>query len=171
MNGDLPPIDQETRDHEQITPPPQTTIGQGFAANDSFAERRNALFAELCVICPGADVTAREIMEAIELLARRIAIDLLASKEFSDRILTAQKAFVFALTKTARFKAAVGEIASNMDGQSVPILLNCDEFKQKIRAIVDERMTLNCHETIEEILAQRPPKLRRSVLDDKDTGT
>ena len=115
-----------------------TPIGQGFAANDSYADRRNALYVELGKICPIADGTAREIMEAIELLARRIAIDMLASKEFSERIHIAQKAFIFELTQTQEFKSAVGEIASNMIGQNVPELLECNEFQVAVAEKFDE---------------------------------
>ena len=103
-----PPI-EATADHEQITPPPEP---QGFTSPDSIAECRELLFSLLHVEIDA--VTAKAIMEAIELLARRIAVDMLQSQEF---------------------KSAAGEIASNMDGQSVPILLECDELQTRVAAI------------------------------------
>lgn len=162
------PTSEDQPQATEVQPGPQATIGQGFAANDSYEERRNALFAQLCEICPGADGTARDIMEAIELLARRIAIDMLESKEFTDRIEAAiiTRALVIAkraafdqsdkhveefhdpdgcinprrletIVSAPDFKSAVGEIASNMIGQNVPVLLRSNEFATEVQIIFD----------------------------------
>lgn len=110
-----------------------------FAGTVSVIERQNEVLVRLCAMNPGSDLDSQDLMLAIDRLARRIAIDmlesteftnhieaaittrafviakrvsfdLLASKEFSDRIHTAQKAFIFELTQTAQFRGTVADM-------------------------------------------------------------
>lgn len=203
MNGDTP-IDNVTTQDEQdfldrqqavrtrdveMKPVDSKPIGQGFAANDSFAERRNALLVELTAVCRGVDGTARGVMEAIELLARRIAIDMLESKEFSDRLMTWHRAYKPPSLKSDLFREKVMEIAwpeipapqrddlitvirqAQHHPESIieRAFLESDAFEQKIRAIVDERMTSNLKATLK-ARREQPPVGARHVLGDEDTG-
>ena len=137
-----PHYHRETPDGEEIVRahvPGMKPIGLTplFAAPGSLAEQ-NAQFQLSLDAFVNAGGAAINVAVAAELIARRIAIDMLASKEFSDRIHIAQKAFIFELTKTQEFKSAVGEIASNMIGQNTPVLLESDEFKDVIEEKIGE---------------------------------
>lgn len=173
MNSD-PPIDdaamdrsiKERRDRPEESPPGP----QGFAVPDLLEERRSTLFAQLNEICLGEDGnrTAREIVQAIELLARRIAIDMLASDEMVERLYDFGTALSNGMLESTEFKSAVAEKFDEMfeyafNRRSIT-LLESNKLEEKIRAIVDERMTSNLKGIIR-LRGQTPPDGKRQPPD------
>lgn len=201
MNGD-PPIDNATAVDEA-----EFESQQAFASIVPLKEHRTRLRVAIHE-CINAGRSEIDVAAEVEMIARRIAVDMLQSTEFQNRIdaaintraLVIAKRATFDLLQTdefkdafeekfdamfnyrfdaafnrlfdqrflnasesERFKAKVMDIAwpkADAAGDRVRTieaifkttmqenLLETDEFEQKIRAIVDERMTSNLKETI-----------------------
>ncbi len=109
------PVDQATAEHEQITPPPAP---QGFADHRSI-EHLGPDVQQAMDNFVNADGSVIDAVAEIEQLARRIAIDMLESREFENHIEAAiitralgiAKRTAFELLRSREFHAKVMDIA------------------------------------------------------------